>query len=67
MTRIYSDDIGEVLAVVEGERASYRLEGGELYVRAKVISSRLKENPYAKGEMESAWVQPVVSKNVFSR
>jgi len=67
VTRIYSDDIGEVLAVVAGERASYRLEGDELYVRAKVISSKPKENPYAKGEMESAWVQPAVSKNVFSR
>jgi hypothetical protein len=37
-----------------------RLTGKELYVRAKVISSRPHPNPYQKGDMEAAWVQPVV-------
>ncbi|MGH9334488.1 MAG: PHP domain-containing protein, partial [Vicinamibacteria bacterium] len=58
--RRYSDDIGEVLSEVEGPEPSYRFAGDEIYVRAKVVSTRLKENPYRAGEYESAWVQPVV-------
>lgn len=58
--RRYSADIGETLAEVEGSNPSYRFQGDELYVRAKVVSSRLKTNPYHEGEYEAAWVQPVV-------
>ncbi|HEY7698511.1 MAG TPA: hypothetical protein VIE88_08835, partial [Vicinamibacteria bacterium] len=58
--RRYSDEIGEVLAEVEGPNPIYRFQGDEMYVRAKVISTRLKKNPYHEGEYESAWVQPVV-------
>jgi hypothetical protein len=60
VTRKYSRDIGQVLAEVSGTRAVYRLRGDELYVRAKVTSSKPKANPYAVGEVEVAWVQPVV-------
>ena len=56
----YSDDIGEVLAEVEGTAATYEFQGDELYVRAKVVSTKLKENPYRAGEHEAAWVQPYV-------
>jgi hypothetical protein len=56
----YSDEIGVVLASVDGSQPSYRFAGNELYVRAKVISTKLKENPYREGELESAWVQPLV-------
>jgi hypothetical protein len=56
----YSDDIGEVFADVEGTSGSYRFRGDELYVRAKIISNRLMENPYRQGEHEAAWIQPVV-------
>ena len=58
--RRYSDDIGETLAEVEGPAPSYRFQGDEMYVRAKVISTKLKTNPYREGEYEAAWVQPVV-------
>ena len=56
----YSADIGEILAEERGESPSYAFHGDELYVRAKVISTKLKENPYRDGEREAAWVQPVV-------
>ncbi len=56
----YSDEIGAILAEVPGTSPSYVMTGDELYVRAKVISSKLKENPYRPGETEVAWVQPVV-------
>ena len=56
----YSDEIGEVLAEVQGAEPSYAFSGNEIYVRARVVSTRRKENPYSKGEFETAWVQPVV-------
>ena len=36
------------------------MTGDELYVRARVTSSRKHPNPFAEGDMEMAWVQPVV-------
>jgi hypothetical protein len=60
VTHRYSDDIGRVLKVVEGSAAEYRLQGDELYVRARVTSTRLKANPYREGEHEMAWIQPWV-------
>ena len=56
----YSEAIGEVLATVSGGAPSYTFRGDELYVRAKVVSSKLKDNPYKEGEFEAAWIQPVV-------
>lgn len=60
VTRLYSEQIGAVLAVVEGTSASYKLEGDELYVRAKVTSSKRKANTSTEGETEAAWIQPLV-------
>jgi len=60
VTRIYSKEIGKVIAEVEGLEATYRFTGEELYVRAKVISSKPHPNPYQKGDLELAWVQPLV-------
>jgi len=59
VTRIYSDDIGVVLKEVKGPVACYTFTGREIYVRAKVTSSRLKRNPHVVGEFEVAWTQPV--------
>jgi hypothetical protein len=63
VTHRYSDDVGAVLAEVSGTNPSYTLAGDELYVRAKVISSKVKENPYQAGELEVAWTQPLVPQN----
>jgi hypothetical protein len=60
-THIYSPEIGTVLAEDQGTTASYTLKGDELYVRAKVISSRRNEKSHVADEFESAWVQPVVA------
>jgi len=60
VTHRYSPDVGAVLAVVDGPTAEYRLKGDELYVRARISSSRPKENPGRIGEMEMAWTQPLV-------
>ncbi len=56
----YGKDIGVVLAEVKGTKASYRLKGDEIYVRAKVISSKPHPNPAQRGDTECAWLQPVV-------
>lgn len=58
-TRSYSPAIGAVLAEVQGATGSYTLQGDELYVRAKVVSSRRNEKSHVPDEFEAAWVQPV--------
>lgn len=60
VTHRYSADIGKVLAEVEGPAPSYSLTGDELYVRAKIRSSKPKSNPNRDGETEVAWIQPVL-------
>ncbi|MDA0835459.1 MAG: hypothetical protein O2955_13505 [Planctomycetota bacterium] len=59
-TRIYSDEIGQVLKAVEGTSATYEFQGNELYVRARVISSKPHPNPSEPGDPEQAWTQPVI-------
>lgn len=60
-TRIYSDDIGTVLAETEGLSPAYKLKGDEIYVRARIVSSKPKQNPFQEGDFETAWVQPLVT------
>ncbi len=58
-SRVYSDDIGVVLHETTQAPAVYEYTGDELYVRAKVVSSKLQENPSNEGDHEMAWTQPV--------
>jgi hypothetical protein len=55
----YSKDIGRVLKRVKGSKATYKLKGNEIYVRARVISSKAQMNPYATDDKEMAWTQPL--------
>ncbi|MHC4126590.1 MAG: CehA/McbA family metallohydrolase domain-containing protein [Planctomycetota bacterium] len=55
--------VGEILHRTTDNPAVYAFRGDELYVRAKVISSRLHPNPYAEGDHECAWVQPVIPRS----
>lgn len=59
--RRYSKDVGAVLGEMPGTRAAYQLRGDELYVRAKIISSKPKPNASVADEFECAWTQPLVS------
>lgn len=59
VTRLYSDEVGKVVGRSTELRPSYKLTGKELYVRAKVVSSKPHPNPYATGDTEVAWTQPV--------
>jgi hypothetical protein len=42
LSRRYSDEVGQVLAEVRGPVAEYRFRGDELYVRARVVSSKVR-------------------------
>jgi hypothetical protein len=59
-TRLYSSEIGQVFQESTGTQASYRFTGDELYVRVKIISSKPKENHFQEGEVEKAWLQPLL-------
>ena len=59
VTRRYSDEIGEVLKSETGNSATYTFAGDELYVRARITSSRKHPNPSVIGDFEQAWTQPV--------
>ncbi|MBI1784127.1 hypothetical protein HYR69_03205 [Candidatus Sumerlaeota bacterium] len=61
-TRQYSGEIGIILKETRENPAVYEFKGDEMYVRAKVVSSKLKANPHAEGDREMAWTQPVVMK-----
>jgi hypothetical protein len=47
------------LEVVEGTEAHFKVTDEYLFVRAKVVSDRVKENPFKEGDVEVAWTQPV--------
>ncbi len=58
-TRRYSPDIGMVFKSVRGERGEYRFGPDDLYVRARITSTKRHPNPSEIGDFEKAWVQPV--------
>jgi hypothetical protein len=60
VTRHYSKDIGTVLATSTDLAPTYTLKGDEIYVRARITSSKAKPNGSIEGEFECAWTQPVV-------
>jgi hypothetical protein len=60
VTNTYSDEIGKVALESTDLNPTYKLTGNELYVRAKIISSKPHPNPSEKGDVETAWTQPIV-------
>jgi hypothetical protein len=60
VTRLYSSGMGEVFSEQRGTNVSYTCKGDELYVRARVISSKVKPNGVVPGEREMAWTQPML-------
>lgn len=62
-TQTYNSDIGRILAEAKGTAAVYTCTGDEIYIRAKIISSKLKRNASVNDEVEVAWTQPVIPNN----
>lgn len=59
VTRKYSAEVGAVLATVKGPKAEHTLSGDELYVRARITSTKPMKSSPVGGEVEMAWTQPV--------
>ena len=49
----------KILATSTLDPAVYEFTGDELYVRARVTSSRAHPRPYRAGDLETAWTQPI--------
>jgi hypothetical protein len=60
VTRVYSPEVGKVVSESNALEPAYEFTGRELYVRARVVSTRPHPNPYQKGDAESAWTQPML-------
>ena len=54
----------EELKRVKGNSSSYTFQKNDLFVRAKINSNDLIENPTKIGDTKQAWVQPIVLKKV---
>jgi len=59
VTRIYNPEVGKVMAESDSLEPAYRFAGNELYVRARITSTKAHPNPYQKGDVEMAWTQPL--------
>lgn len=57
----YSNKIGVVLASVRGTEAKYQLKANDLYVRARITSSKKHPHGYKADDMQMAWTQPLVA------
>ena len=55
-------EIGKILFETKMNPAKYNFTGEEMYVRAKIISDKIQDNPYSEGDLEMAWTQPIVLK-----
>jgi hypothetical protein len=53
---------GVVFAETSADPALYELDGRELFVRAKVVSSKPAANALRPGQTECAWTQPVLAR-----
>ena len=62
ITRVYSNEIGQVFSETTDNLAVFYFTGTEMYVRAKIISDKLQDNPFSNGDLETAWTQPVLVK-----
>jgi hypothetical protein len=59
-TRIYSAEVGKIVHESDSTEPAYEMTGKELYVRARVVSTKPHPNPFQKGDVEMAWTQPLV-------
>lgn len=53
------DQESRVLKTLSGTEASFELLPEYIFVRAKIVSDKLKPNPFQDGDFETAWTQPV--------
>ena len=56
---IGGEALPHLLKTVNGTEAKFEVEASLPFVRARIISSKIKSNPFKEGEFEMAWTQPV--------
>lgn len=59
VSELPAEAIGAVLARHEATQASYKLQGDELYVRARITTDTPHPNPSFENQKRQAWTQPV--------
>jgi hypothetical protein len=58
------DEQSSILKEVSETEAEFQITEDFLFVRSKIISDKVKENPFQDGDVETAWTQPVVFSNL---
>ena len=53
------DETSRIISKTTGTKATFKITNEFLFVRAKIISDKIKVNPFQEGEFETAWTQPV--------
>jgi hypothetical protein len=53
------DSETRILQTKTGKKASFNVTSDYIFVRARITSSKPKENPFETGDVEMAWTQPV--------
>jgi hypothetical protein len=56
---IGGEALPHILKTVNGTEAKFEVQAALPFVRARIISSKIKSNPFKEGEFEMAWTQPV--------
>jgi len=54
------EDESKVIETINGGAANFDVTNDYLFVRARIISSKLQPNPFQEGDHEMAWTQPVM-------
>jgi len=57
---LQGEEKSTVLKKVTGTKAKFKVDQKYLFVRARIISTKKKDNPYQEDDVEMAWTQPVV-------
>jgi hypothetical protein len=53
------EEEAKIIETIHGGEANFTLTNDYLFVRARIISSKLQPNPFQEGDYEMAWIQPV--------
>ena len=54
------EDESQILAVQSGNLINFKIPENVVFIRVKIESSKLKDNPFQEGDYESAWTQPIL-------
>jgi hypothetical protein len=58
------EEQSSILKEVSETEAEFQITEDFLFVRSKIISDKVKENPFQDGDVETAWTHPVVFSNL---